>query len=254
MSFKHEYDIGKTYGLKRLDGLITENGRTMAAVVCVLCGRKSVVRPSSLFDKRCTSCICKLRKANGESGSRLYGIYHNMKYRCCTESANEYENYGGRGIKICDEWLGVNGYNNFREWAVNNGYAETLTIDRIDGDGMYAPDNCRWVSLSENVSHANRCNRKQHRKSKRGAYYAERDNRYIVFENANEFAREHNLNANTVRKKAHCSGAYKEWRFGFIENLNNKEPQSTIESPDMELVEYRDGEIPSLEAPSTTQL
>lgn len=253
MNLKHKYEIGKAYGLKRLDRLTTQNGRMVAHVTCVLCGRQSVVKPSSLFNQKCTSCMCRSKKVGGESGSRLYGIYHNMKYRCHAKTANEYENYGGRGIKVCDEWLGPNGYNNFKQWAIDNGYNDTLTIDRIDGDGMYEPNNCRWVSLSENVAHANRCNRKQHRKSNRGAYYAEQDGRYIVFENASEFARNHNLNADTIRRKAYSSGMYEGWHFGFVEDLN-EEPQSTIENPYLERVEYSSGESPLLEAPSTTQL
>lgn len=234
MNFKHRYEIGKTYGLKRIDKLVTLKGHTMAHVTCVLCGRQSIVKPCSLFNKKHTSCVCQLERVGGESGSRLYSIYHNMKYRCYTETANEYWNYGGRGIKVCDEWLGINGYNNFKEWAIDNDYDDTLTIDRIDGDGMYDPKNCRWVSLSENVAHANRCNRRQHRRSNRGTYYAEQDGYYVVFENACEFAREQDLNANTIRRKAHCSGVYKGWHFGFVEDLDNKKPQSTIESPNAE--------------------
>lgn len=231
MNSKHNYEIGKIYGLKRLDGLFKGNGHTMANVTCTLCGKQSVVRPQSLFNQRNTSCTCVTRKVNGDSSSRLYSIYHNMKYRCYTATANEYENYGGRGIKVCDEWLGNNGYNSFKEWALNNGYNDTLTIDRIDGDGMYEPRNCRWVSLSDNVAHANRCNRKQHRKSNRGTYCAEREGTYIVFENASAFAKEHGLAADMVRRKAYASGTYGGWKFGFVKDLINGEPQSTIESP-----------------------
>lgn len=79
--------------------------------------------------------------------SRLYKIYHNMKNRCYNKNVPAYKNYGGRGIKICDEWL--NNWWEFYNWAINNGYNDTLTIDRINVNGNYEPNNCRWVSDEE---------------------------------------------------------------------------------------------------------
>lgn len=68
-----------------------------------------------------------------------------MKKRCYSKGQKAYPEYGGRGIKICDEWMGENGFLNFREWALSNGYADNLSIDRKDVDGNYEPDNCRWA-------------------------------------------------------------------------------------------------------------
>ena len=69
-----------------------------------------------------------------------------MKYRCsCNRS--EYENYAGRGIRVCEEWR--NSFARFREWAVSHGYSDNLSIDRIDPNGNYEPSNCRWISMSE---------------------------------------------------------------------------------------------------------
>jgi len=80
---------------------------------------------------------------------RLYSVYHNMKSRCYLKTFSRYEYYGGRGIKICKEWLGKNGFNSFYNWAVNNGYKNNLSIDRIDNDKDYCPENCHWVTQLE---------------------------------------------------------------------------------------------------------
>ena len=79
---------------------------------------------------------------------RLRNILKGMKTRCYNKNRPEYKNYGARGITVCDEWR--NDLNKFRSWANSNGYADDLTIDRINNDGNYEPSNCRWVTKSEN--------------------------------------------------------------------------------------------------------
>lgn len=86
-------------------------------------------------------------RSHGDTGTRLHRIWQNMKARCYGKYSREYENYGGRGIVVCDEWR--NSYEKFKEWAISNGYDENLTIDRINTDGNYEPSNCRWITNKE---------------------------------------------------------------------------------------------------------
>ena len=79
-------------------------------------------------------------------GSVLYNKWGSMKTRCYYPQSKDYKNYGGRGIKICDEWLN---YDNFRNWSISTGYQEGLTIDRIDNDRNYEPSNCKWITMKE---------------------------------------------------------------------------------------------------------
>ncbi len=73
-----------------------------------------------------------------------------MKRRCYNQKFKQYKDYGGRGIRVCDEWL--KSFKNFYDWAMANGFREDLQIDRIDNDGNYEPSNCRWVSAKENAN------------------------------------------------------------------------------------------------------
>ena len=82
--------------------------------------------------------------------TRLGRIHHNMKTRCNNPNYDKYQYYGGRGISVCDEWN--NSYDSFEEWSLSHGYADDLTLDRIDQDGNYTPENCRWVSIKEQAN------------------------------------------------------------------------------------------------------
>ena len=156
--------FGRLYVIGRVPNTYGKNGKATVYWSCKCdCGKTLNVYSSDLKSGKTVSCGCQ-RVANNKSratihyedNKKLYYVYQAMKDRCNKPKNKSYRFYGERGIKVCDEWNGKYGFGVFKEWAEANGYREGLEIDRIDYNGNYEPNNCRWITHLENSQNTRR--------------------------------------------------------------------------------------------------
>lgn len=194
---KVENLVGKRFNKLVVIKRVENSTKGLARWLCQCdCGNLTIVATSPLKNSHIKSCGCLQKEKAGKNlikhgltknkdFYRLMHIRKGMKIRCYSIKSDDYKNYGGRGIKICDEWLNEeNGMINFYNWAINNGYKDNLSIDRINVNGNYEPNNCRWITNKE------QCNNK-------------RNNHYITYNGETrtmmEWCELFNLKYNTVR-------------------------------------------------------
>ena len=191
--------IGKSFGYLQVINAYRErhSGKVNIMLVCrCVCGKEKIYKSSDLINKNITSCGCKTsrkksahkktshKKEQDKNTLRIMRIYRGMFSRCYNEKDKDFKNYGARGVDICEEWKSSK--TAFQEWSLANGYANNLTIDRIDNNKGYSPENCHWVTI------------KQQQRNKRNNVKYEVDGRLLTVP---EIAEIINMNVRTLSSR-----------------------------------------------------
>lgn len=212
---------GRTFGyLTVIKPERTKDGRNGWLCQCD-CGNTVVERSWILMHEKRRSCGCKQhtligarRRTHGMAGGKyegrrspLYRCWSNMKSRCYNPNVRSYADYGAKGIGVCDEW--INDFEAFAGWANDNGYQDGLTIERKDANGNYCPENCEWITLSENSRRAGR----------RHCYgYNYETGETVEFVGIREFASERGLSYSAIDQVLHGHNKqHKGWTFEYAD-------------------------------------
>ena len=140
---------GKKFGKLTVIKRVENNRHRQPQWLCKCdCGKETIITGQKLRTGHTKSCGCiiyeqKTRLTHGMTGTTLHNRWLNMKSRCYNPKNKRYARYGGRGITVCQEWMD---FTNFYNWSINNGFNESLTLDRIENDKGYCPQNCRWAT------------------------------------------------------------------------------------------------------------
>lgn len=146
---KFEDLTGQKFGLLTVLRRSEKKSKPSKWICQCSCENKTIVEVSrtNLIKGKTKSCGCLKHRGHHLCDTRLYSIWIDMKQRCSNPNSKAYKNYGGRGIKVCNEWR--DNFINFYNWATSNGYNDKLEIDRINNDDDYSPNNCKWITHQE---------------------------------------------------------------------------------------------------------
>ena len=219
--------IGEKYNrltvLDEIDGFYGKHKVKFFVCRCD-CGKVVRERKSDVLRSVIKSCGCYKRDitierstkhgaSQGGKQTRLYRVWANMKRRCYDKKQKFFKDYGGRGIRVCDEWR--KSFSTFRDWALSNGYSDDLTIDRIDVNGNYEPSNCRWVT------------RKEQANNRRNTVYVTIDG---ITKTLTEWAEFAGLNKSTLKNR-YCDGVRGVMLLHKSENTKFKKGYNKYDNP-----------------------